>query len=79
MKEVPPWELNLQLLTKLPKKPVEQKVTYNVMYLESIAEPERLVVHTATVAESESLSKTIRVDITFAASSTKYNLLLLKK
>lgn len=35
--------------------------------------------HTATVAESESLSKTIRVDIMFGASSTKYSLLFLKK
>lgn len=36
-------------------------------------------IHTTTVAESESLSKTIRVDIKFGASSTKYNLLFLKK
>lgn len=34
---------------------------------------------TTTVAESESLSKTIRVEIIFGASSTKYNLLFLKK
>ena len=34
---------------------------------------------TVTVDESESLSKMIRVDIMFGASSTRYNLLFLKK
>lgn len=37
------------------------------------------LIDTSTVDESESLSKMIRVDIIFGASSTKYNLLYLKK
>jgi hypothetical protein len=37
------------------------------------------VEYTRTVAESESLSKIIKVDIMFGASSTKYSLLFLKK
>lgn len=74
---VPLWEQNLQLLTKPPKKPVVQR--YNVTYIAFTTTNKQLREHTITVAESESLSKTIRVDIMFGASSTKYNLLCLKK
>lgn len=40
---------------------------------------QQLIQLTVTVDESGSLNKTIRVDIMFGASSTRYNLLFLKK
>lgn len=63
----------------LPTQPVGKIITVNEMQTESEMREDFHLRITATVAESGSLSKTIKVDSMLGASSTRYNLLFLKK